>query len=215
VGSSAWLGLLVTPLQRHTLTNPRLHLQPNKHLALVTAAVTPAGTGGLQQQQQQQVAGVGLEAPGGVSSRSSEQQQQQQQLLLGGLSASALTVASTSSSSIGAHVQQQQLGQYVYAVPLQQQQQQPDSPQDSADPAGQMCQAGKWLPFRRGCVDLSDLLQPSGVLSGPLLVWMQVGTCASVERQDTGNGSNCITGDCVYVCVLGLHLWWCNLGTEY
>lgn len=165
VGTTAWLGLLVTPLQCHTLTKPRLHLQPNKHIVLA-AAVVPPGAGHVQQQQ---FAGTGL---GAASSSSLEQQQQQ--MLLGGVSASALTAASTSSSSIGGHAQQ--LGHYVYVIPLQQQKQPQQDEAEHADDTAAGCSspAGKWLPLRRGCVDLSDLLQPDGVLSGPLLVWMQV-----------------------------------------
>jgi hypothetical protein len=34
---------------------------------------------------------------------------------------------------------------------------------------------GQWLPLRRGCVDLSEVSLPGGVLERPLLVWMQVG----------------------------------------
>lgn len=184
VGTTAWLGLLVTPLQHHTLIKPRLHLQPNKHLALVATVAPGGGVSGGQQQQQQQLAGLGLAA----SSSSSEQQQ----MLLGGPSASTLhlTAASTSSSSVGGHPQQQ-LGHYVYVMPLQQQQQPPEQQQQqgaaaagdsAAEGAGSSSSAvgeqeswsGQWLPLRRGGVDLSELLLPDSVLRGPLLVWMQV-----------------------------------------
>jgi len=191
VGTTAWLGLLVTPRQNHTLLKPRLHLQPNRNIVLAAAAAAAGGVS-LGQQQQQQLLGLG-------ASSSSSEQQQQQQVLLGGLgpSSSQLTAASTSSSSVGLGgplQQQQQLAQYVFVTPLQQQQveQQVEQQQQQVAGAGDSLMShqqpemshrpeGRWLPLRRGCVDLSELLGPEGVLSVPLLVWMQVGQVVHVH----------------------------------
>jgi hypothetical protein len=157
VGSTTWLGVVVTPLRDAGMQRPRLHLQPSRLLALASASAAGGGSSGNGPRQQQQLYG------GGSSS-----DEQQQSLLLAIVSGGQLAAGDSSSSSLGGLQLPgyQSLAHHVFVMPLQQQQEQQ--------------QAGWWLPVKRGCVDLSELQQHDGgqLLSRPLLVWMQVRACA-------------------------------------
>jgi hypothetical protein len=160
-GCTAWMGVLLKPLHDVVLRRPRLYIQPSQLLSLATA-VAP---GVLASQ------GLGF-LNGGLSGDSSAVAEQQQQVPVLGRSISGIPGAGAASGVIQ---QQQQVGNWVYVTPLQQQQQE-----------GSVAAAvphGRWLPVSRGCVDLSAFVgtgdcdgsnAAAAGLSGPLLVWMQV-----------------------------------------